>query len=395
MTDKLKPFIAQKKYILLIFVIFALAASIQSLVSGTKTYGEGGPSYNRYNNYTIFEKSFYHLKNDQDLYILYPEEHWDLYKYTPTFAAVFGVIAIFPDWIGLNLWNLLNALVLCFAVYYLPKLDHYKKGLVLLIVLIELMTSMQNEQSNGLIAGLLIFTFGLLEHRKYALACLCIVFSAYIKLFGIVGFALFLFYPQKWKLILYTILWTIVLFLLPLLFVDIRQYEALFVSYYKMLSNDHSISLGFSVMGWLYTWFGISINKLIIVLMGVVTFLVPLVRFKMYQHYLFRLLSLCSVLLWVIIFNHKAESPTFIIAMSGVALWFIHSEKSTLNKVLFASAFVLTTLSPTDIFPRYLRNEFVVPYVLKAVPCIFIWFKIIYDMMVLKMDKENYHLTIN
>jgi len=38
---------------------------------------ETGIEYNKYNNYTIFEKSFYHLENNQDLYEFYLEEHWD------------------------------------------------------------------------------------------------------------------------------------------------------------------------------------------------------------------------------------------------------------------------------------------------------------------------------
>jgi hypothetical protein len=43
--------------------------------------------------------------------------------------------------------------------------------------------------------------------------------------------------------------------------------------------------------------------------------------------------------------------------------------------------FVLTILSPTDLFPRYLRNEFVVPYSLKALPCVIVYLKILADMI--------------
>ena len=116
MKNRLKKIISDKRIVLAIYILFALAASIQSLI-GTKAYHEGGIVYNRYNNYTIFEKSFDHLKNYQDLYIPYPEEHWDLYKYTPSFSVFFAVFNILPDWLGLSLWNLLNAIVLCLAIY--------------------------------------------------------------------------------------------------------------------------------------------------------------------------------------------------------------------------------------------------------------------------------------
>ena len=36
---------------------------------------------------------------------------------------------MFPNWIGLSLWNLFNSLLLLFAIYYLPKLDNLQKGI--------------------------------------------------------------------------------------------------------------------------------------------------------------------------------------------------------------------------------------------------------------------------
>lgn len=393
MKDTIRRIISSKRNLIIIFTLLALLSSIQSLLTKNKAYYEGGPEYLSYNNYRIFEQSFYHLKDHQDLYISYPEEYCDLYKYTPTFSAFFGLFAIFPDWLGLSLWNLLNALILFFAVWYLPRISKLEKGLMLLIVLIELMTSMQNVQSNALIAGLIILSFGLLENKKYLLAALCLVFSAYIKLFGVVGFALFLFYPQKWRLALYASFWTALLFIIPLVFVSFGQYIKLLQGYRDMLSNDLFTSYGYSVMGWLNSWFKVVLNKYIIVITGVALFLVPLFRFKEYENYTFRFLTLTSILIWVVIFNHKAESATFIIAITGVSLWFITSEKSPLNVALFIVAFLFTSLSPTDIFPGFIREGFVKPYTLKALPCILIWGKIIYDMIALKNDKitENYN----
>lgn len=396
MKEKIERIVSNKKIIITIYILFALIASIQSL-SGTKAFYEGGREYNLYNNYIIFEKSFEHLINNQDLYILYPEEHWDLYKYTPTFSVFFGLFSIFPDWLGLNLWNLLNAIILLLAIYYLPKLCVYQKGLILLIVLVELMTSMQNGQSNALIAGLLILSFGLLEKNKPSLATLSVVFSVFVKPFGIVGFALFLFYQKKWQSALYALAWAALLFILPLLFVSFEQYIKLYSSYFELLANDHNTNAlfidlgatyGYSVMGWLYSWFSVEIPKNYILAIGVVIFLLPTYKIRMYKEFMFKYLLLCSILIWVVIFNHKAESPTFILAMTGVALWFVKSDKNTLNVILFICAFVLTSLSPTDIFPKYLREEFVKPYTLKAFPYILIWLKIIYDMITLR--KENH-----
>ena len=386
MKQRVKNIVSNRKIIITVYIIVALASSIQSLI-GKKTFYEGGVEYNGYNNYTIFEKSFEHLKKNQDLYTLYPKEHWDLYKYTPTFSVFFAGFNLLPDWLGLSLWNLLNALILLVAIYYLPRLSYCHKGLILLIILIELTTSMQSEQSNALIAGLIVLSFGLIERDKSFLATLCIVFSMFIKLFGIVGFVIFLFYPKKWKSVLYALFWCGVLFLLPLFFVHFEEYMKLLKSYLLLLTEDHNTSYGYSVMGWINSWFSIEINKNLIVAIGIIIFLLPIYKLKLYKEFIYKYLIVCSILIWIVIFNHKAESPTFILAMTGVALWFVQSEKNTLNITLFTSAFIFTSLSPTDLFPSFIRNEFVKPYVLKALPCILIWIKLIYDLV--RLRKEN------
>ncbi len=392
--------VSQKRVVFSLYVILALAATIQSL-SASKTYLGSDIEYNRYNNYTIFQKSHEHLVNGQDLYLLYPNEHWDLYKYTPSFSVIFGFFNSFPDWLGLSLWNLLNALVLFFAIFKLPRLDNYQKGLILIFISIDLMGSIQNEQSNGLIAGLLILTFVMLEKRNLFWATFLVVFSIFIKLFGVVGFALFLFYPDKLKAMGYAILWFLVFLLLPLVFLDVGQYLDTCRSYFRMLENDHSSSLGYSVMGIVQSVFSVNVKKNLVLVIGVIIFLIPLVRIRNFAKFHFRLLTLCSILLWVVIFNHKAESPTFIIAVCGIAIWFVSSKKSRLHYLLFVFAIFLTSLSFTDIFPKSVRNEFIKPYALKALPCLLIWLVIIYEMLLgnryhLKTDDEmGFHDLIN
>ena len=395
MKEKVQKTLSHRTFIVILYVLFALGASTQSILLSPKTNQEEVIEYTKYNNYVIFSQSYHHLKNNQDLYIAYPDEHWDLFKYTPTFSVFFGFFTLFPDWLGLNLWNLLNALVLLSAVYYLPRLNNTQKGWVLLIVLLEFMGSMMGEQSNALIAGLLVFSFGLLENKKLLIASLCIVLTVFIKLFGVVGFALFLFYPQKWKLALYSLGWTLVMLLIPFIYIDYEQYMSLFTSYGNMLTSDPIISNGFSVMGWLNSWFSMNVSSLVVVLTGVVVFLLPLARIRAYKYFSFRYLTLASVLLWIVIFNHKAESPTYIIAMTGVALWFIEGEKSPINIILLVLALVLTSLSSTDIFPTYLRTDFIQPYAIKAFPCILIWMKIIYDMMLIKTDRSKTQRKLN
>jgi hypothetical protein len=368
------------KILLIIYIIASIVTSVQSYLLPQKTFQDDGKLYTHYNNYIVFKQSQFHLINGQDLYQPYPDEQWDLYKYSPAFAVFFGVFAYLPDIAGLSLWNLLNSLVLLLSIYFLPGISIRIKGLILLTVLIEHITSLQNSQSNALVAGLIIFAFGLLEKNKYALGTLTIALSMFIKLFGIVAIVMLIFYPKKWKMALYLLMWVLILFLLPITVIDWEQFKPLYTNWLNLLSSDHSASYGLSVMGWLKTWFNLDPDKLITMLIGAVILCLPLFRINSYREYSFRLLMLASVLIWVIIFNHKSESPTFIIALCGASIWFYTQPLTKVNLVLFILAFVFASLSPTDIFPAIIRKNWVFPYVLKVVPLILIWVKIIYEM---------------
>jgi hypothetical protein len=370
--------------LIVFYILLAIIAAVQSYYLPVKVSEDGEKHYTHYNNYLIFKQSHYHLLEGKDLYKEYPDEHWDFYKYSPAFALFFGIFAWLPDLLGLCLWNLTNVLFLLFAIHYLPAPDAKKKIFMLITIIIELMTSLQNGQSNGLVAGLIILSFGLLEKNKPLPAALCLMFSVFIKIFGLVAFALFLFYPKKWKFGLFVILWFIVFLALPLIVVPLGQLQALYSNWMNMLASDHSASYGLSVMGWIATWFGISVDKIILVLVGAVLFMLPFIRTRQYDNLNFRLLALASVLIWVVIFNHKAESPTFIIAMSGISIWFYSRAPRTENILLLAIALIFTSLSPTDLFPGVIRENLIIPYVLKAVPCIAIWIKIFYEMMAIK-----------
>ena len=202
------------------------------------------------------------------------------------------------------------------------------------------------------------------------------------------AFTLYLLYPQKGKIALYTALWGVVLFFLPLLVIDFEQLKFLYSQWFNLVQSDHSASLGISILKILESWFNFQPGKIWIVITGVVLFCIPLVQFKKYDSLHFRQLVLCSILIWVIIFNHKAESSTFIIAMSGVAIWFFTGQRKPLDIALIILAFILTSLSPTDIFPSSIRREIIIPYALKALPAVLIWGKIIFELTAEKHIKK-------
>lgn len=390
----IERFLVNRKAQLIALVVLAVLVSAQSYFGSTKIIVGNTGVFTKYNNYLIFRQAFFHLIEKKDLYDFYLGEKWELFKYSPTFALLFGLLAWLPDLAGLTLWNLLNGLVFFFGLYYLPKIDPRTKGLIFIFVVSELMGAMQNEQSNALIVGLLLFAFGFLERDKYWLATFCVVVSIFVKLFGVVALALYLLYPNKWKLAYTSATWVVVFTLLPLLVVNADQLLFLYKSWGNLLANDHAASDGMSVIGWLKTWFGWEPNKVAVAAVGIVLFCLPLLKIKSYSQYPFRVLLLASVLVWVIIFNHRAESPTFIIAVTGVALWYFIQTPKTENLVLLLLTLVFSILSPTDLFPPYVRREWMEPYVVKAVPCILVWVKITYDLLAGRIEPRLSEETI-
>jgi Glycosyltransferase family 87 len=369
--------------LVLAYVVISVIAAAQGLLAGPKVYVPGGRPYIDYNNFRIFKFSFYHLVQGRDIYQLFPDDHWDLYKYSPGFALCFGLLSWMPDVMGLFLWNLINALCLVAGVRLLPTLDDEKKSWILLFCLLEMLLSIQNTQSNGLMAGLVVLAFALAERRNYMLSTLCIVFSFYIKLYGALAFIFYLFYPGKLRLIGWSIFWTLFFAIIPLAVVSGQQLLFLYKSWLHLLVDDRSASVGLSVMGLLETWFGLVISKNIVALSGMVLFLLPLIHVRRYKDISFRLLYLASVLIWMVIFNHKAESPTYIIPMAGIGIWYFSQGPDPLNRVLLILSFLLISMSVSDLVPAPVRNGFIRPYGIKAVMAVVVWGRIVYEQLFL------------
>ena len=382
------------RHIYILYFIIAIIASIQCYYGFIRPSGQFGRAYPNYNNYIIFKNSFFHLIQGKDLYIHYPDEQWDLFKYSPTFSLFFGLFAYLPDFIGLLLWNLFNTIPLLLGIVLLKGMSDKAKIYALLFCFVELMGSLQTAQSNGLTAALLILTFTSLENGRYLLATFFVAFSLYLKIYGAIGLVLFIFYPVKTRLFLYTLCWTILLGLLPLAVVDFNRLLYLYKSWDHLLKTDQANSTGISVMGILESGFKFSISNKITMLAGIILLLIPLFQTWKYKIYEFRLVVLSSIMIWAVIFNYKAESSTYIIAICGIAIWFFSQTKTSINLIIIILTFIFTILSPGDLFPHFVKGLFIrLPY-LKAIFPILIFGIVLFDLFKRRFELEESSLKI-
>lgn len=343
------------------------------------------------NNYLIFKGVFRHVVHQTNLYAAYPNEYWDLNHYGPVFSFVIAPFVVFPNWLGVILWSLTNALVLFYALRLLPFNRKTFLG-ILLICSMDMMTSTHNEQFNPMMAGWLILSFALVEKEKDFWATLFIAAGFLVKLYGIAGIAFFCFSQHKGRFAWSFLFWLAVLFCLPMLLSSpafiVQTYHDWYVALVaknaqNMDGSTFAMAQDICVMGMIRrifhpAWFS---NWMVLAPVALL-FALPLLRFSQYASRGFRLRYLALVLISVVIFSTSAESSTYVIAIPGVAIWFMLQPRPVAPWVIAVLVFalVLTSFSPSDLFPRYLRNHYVAPYSLKALPCFVVWLLLIWEV---------------
>jgi hypothetical protein len=326
-----------------------------------------------YNNYLIFVKPFFNLLAEKNLYLEYPEYYYDTYKYSPTFALFMGPLALMPTWLGLLVWNAVNNVVFYFAARRLFP-DSRRQAIFLLLVLIDVLTALHNSQANCLLAGLMLWTYVHLQNRRAAWAGLCLALAAFIKVYGIAVGLLFLFYPGFWRNSLWAAAWMVILGFAPLLVVSWPAFLMIYQGWYDIV-RESATGIQLSLIGILQSWFGFSLQyRGLVQALGLGLLVLPLLYRRAWAAADYRRLYLCSLLIFVVIFNQMAESPTFIIAVAGFMLWFMyHGRYMAWGWPLFWFAFLFTTLSATDLLPSSIRHAYFDVYKLKAVPMVLAW----------------------
>jgi hypothetical protein len=390
-----KEFLFFKKYkVSIITVIWFILAAIAVILEISR----GRDSIN---NYLIYKGVFSHCIAQTPIYIEYPLEYEFTNHYGPVFSLIIAPFALMPDVMGCFLWTILNALILFYAIRKLP-FSTTKQNLVLSIGLIEMMTASHNLQFNTMLTGWIVLSYIFVKEEKDIWATLLVVAGFYVKLYGIVGIVFWLFSKHKIKYIGYFIWWFAVLFCLPMLLSSPSYIQQSYWDWFDTLviknkKNSNAIANNFmqdiSVMGMIRRIFNIQqLKNFYITVPAALMYVLPFLRWKQFKYEAFQLSYLALALIGVVIFSTSAESATYVIAMLGVAIWFtLQKENNKIAQVILIFALIFTSLSPTDLFPEYVRNNFIRPYSLKALPCFLVWLLLVYQLI--KKDFSTVNLN--
>ncbi len=332
------------------------------------------------NNFLIFRAAFVHLSAGQDLYAAYPATHADFFKYSPTFALLFAPFALLPLVPGYVLWAVVCATAVCSGIVLLLPPRH--AAIALAIAWLAVVGDLQRAQSNALCAGLMLLGWAAMEGGRQWPAAMTIVAGGFIKLFPVAALAGAIFHRRKVRFAIIVLCVIAIALALPLLVVSPDLLGAQYVSWRAIETHDVAplarygtggADLYAGLMGQFRVWFGVQWPFWPTQLAGLVLLLAPLLRGPAAWTIRFRTNFLASILVFSVLFNHQAESPSYSIAMIGVAVWFATSERAWWRTALMLFCLIVVNLASTDLLPRALYQAYYVKYLLKTIPLIPLW----------------------
>ena len=385
---KFRALFTNQYFILFLWFVPSLLAVIKGVY-----FGDGSTA--NYNNYIIYKHNFLNVIHQHALFGPEPQYYFDLNHYGPVFALVIAPFALLPEHIGVLLWVFFNCWILYKAVMMLP-LTKEQCLLILLINVNSMIGSSGNVQVNPFITALVIFSYVFIKRKQDFWAALVIILGTSIKLYGIVGLAFFFFSDNKLRLIAGLLFWSAVLFVLPMFISSPTYILHTYLSWYpdllaKNAANVVSDRGNRSVMGMVSKIFNLKhLANLIVLTPALILMAIVYFRVKFWTDTRYQLLMLASVLIFTVIYSTGSEPPTYIIAFIGVALWFMVLPRPVTGFEWFLLIFALlvTSFSNSDIIPKYIRVNFILPYALIALPCLLIWLKIIYEMLFRRFGNE-------
>ena len=383
MKEKVKLFLTDRRTLLWIWMIIA--------VTGMTRFGHG-----RENNFLIYKQVYWHVVDQLPLFTPYPSEYFDLNHYGPFFSLVIAPFAVMPTWIGMLFW--LIVLTLCLYVSIRHNLfTKYQQIFIYWFCIHELLNGVQMQQFNIAIAAIVVASYYLISKEKDLWAAFLIMLGTFVKFYGIVGLAFFFFSKHKVRFIGSLVLWAVVMFVAPMVLSSpeyvLSQYHDWYFSLVEKNNENHfSLGQNISLLGIVRKVSGCAAySDLWLIVPGLVAFALPYLRLKQYANEAFRQTLLASVLMFTVLFSTGSENSTYIIAVVGVAIWYTAApwQRSKWDIALMVYVFIFCTMAHSDLVPRFVREEYMKPYGLKALPVVIVWLKLCYEMYVKDYAARN------
>ncbi|WP_143309601.1 glycosyltransferase family 87 protein [Chitinophaga vietnamensis] len=337
------------------------------------------------NNYYIFKQVFFHVIHQQPLYVEYPKEYFDINHYGPVFSFVIAPFAGLDDRIGSLLFALAGAAAMYYAIRQLP-ITRVQQNIVMLFCSQELMGASGWFQFNQFSCALIMLTFTSILKGKDFWAAFCIVIGTLVKIYGIVGLGFIFFSRNPKRFIAGLFIWGAILFALPMIISSPAYIIQTYVDWYvelvhKNAQNQTTTFQDLSAGGFIkrvfhMPWLSNTFVLIPLALLYASQYL--LLKYRYNSRY--RLYLLCTTLMFPVLASTSSESPTYIIAIPAICIWYVMQNIKWWHHVFIVLAILLVSFSHSDILTPWFRHNVAVPYAVKAFPCLVLYLIIIYQI---------------
>ena len=372
LKTKLTRAILDERLLLLIYVSAVLVVTIQRGVFGFP------------NDFAIFRASFWNLLANKDLYVLRLDQAHDYFKYSPSFALLFAPFAVLPFIVGLFVWDLANALAIFFALRLL--LPRQQWALAQILVALPTLRSIQSSQSNAIVAALIIAAFVSFERGWLWRGAAAIALGAVIKIFPLAALTFALPRPDRVRAILFTALSTAILIALPLIVISPAGLAAQYQSW-SALERGEAALVGSSAME-LFRAAGISWPAWPMQLIAsAIVLAVLILRLRDWNDRNLRLQFLGFVMVFCVVFNHRAERQSAVIALCGMVIWYLASPRSAWRTAFFAIVYFLVSVSSSEIVPDAIK-DILTPQTRFSIPLTILWLVMLGELVIARNDRR-------
>lgn len=207
--------------------------------------------------FEVYYKSAARFVQGQELYRIKADGHF-VFKYAPTSAFYFFPLSLLPYSVANVIYWLLLTLSLSLILNSFYKItsggdkvtskleeEQYsfrQKNVVMLLTFLTIITHFHRElhlgQVNLLLLALFVFTLQNIIQKNNKIAGFLLAISLFIKPFGLI-FMPYLFLKKRFRAFFYTLIFLLVLCLLPLLFYpSLTTFKELYLSWFQELAIE-------------------------------------------------------------------------------------------------------------------------------------------------------------
>ncbi len=329
-------------------------------------------------NFLTFRGGWTHLRDGVNAYAAYPP--LDYFKYSPTFALLMAPFAALPPWLGVLLFDAANVALFCVAVRRLFP-DARAAAAALALLFFEVLRTTQNTQVNAALAALMVLTFLALEGGRQARGALALAAGTLIKVFPLAAAACALPHRRRVRFFLLLGAASAALLLAPLLVTPpetlLRQYRW----WTGLMASDVANSRLDSVMALANVLVPGNWPNWPVQVAGTLLVLLPLaVHRDRWADAAFRRRMLAALLAYVVLFNHRTESPTFVVGMTGVVLWYLDARRRWWHHAIMGFAWVVVSLS-SEVLPAGVLGACCRPWHYKILPILVAWVAMLWELL--------------